>query len=99
MKQKLSDYGINGDDNSKEYSNPQTAVEFLLEQITLFKGQKGVVFLTPYLTKEILEQVKEIEKEQIKNSYHSGTIDGLNFRTTSISPNPEQYYNETFKSE
>ena len=49
--------------------------------------------------KDAINQAKAMEKEQIKNSYHSGAIDGFNFRTTSISPNSEEYYNETFKSE
>jgi len=49
--------------------------------------------------KDRITKAKEMEKEQIKNSYHSGAIDGFNFRTTSISPNSEEYYNETFKSE
>ena len=91
MKEKLSDYGINGDDNSKEYSNPKTAVEYLWDMLI-----KGEFINDP---KELFLEAKAMEKEQIKNSYHSGTIDGFNFRTTSISPNSEQYYNETFKSE
>ena len=49
--------------------------------------------------KDAINQAKAMEKEQIKNSYHSGAIDGFNFRTTSISPNSEEYYNENFKSE
>ena len=46
--------------------------------------------------KDAINQAKAMEKEQIKNSYHSGAIDGFNFRTTSIYPNSEEYYNENF---
>ena len=91
MKEKLSDYGINGDDNSKEYSNPKTAVEYLWDKLS-----KGEFINDP---EELFLEAKAMEKEQIKNSYHSGAIDGFNFRTTSIYPNSEKYYNETFKSE
>ena len=69
----------------------QTAVEWLVEKIQ----QANPTFKFDALIRE----ANAMFEEQIKNSYHSGTIDGFNFRTTSISPNPEQYYNETFKSE
>ena len=74
----------------------QTAVEWLeneFQEICKDFGGLHSDFI------ERFNQAKAMEKEQIKNSYHSGTIDGFNFRTTSISPNPEQYYNENFKSE
>ena len=72
----------------------QTAVEYLQQHFkTLIQEDKKGLY------KLLFEQAKEMEKEQIKNSYHSGAIDGFNFRTTSISPNSEEYYNETFKSE
>ena len=72
----------------------QTAVEYLQQHFkTLIQEDKKGLY------KLLFEQAKEMEKEQIKNSYHSGAIDGFNFRTTSIYPNSEKYYNETFKSE
>jgi hypothetical protein len=47
---------------------------------------------------EIIEQAKEMEKEQICNAYKEGNhseMRGGKF----INPIAEQYYNETFKSE
>ena len=72
--------------------NKQTAVEWLVEQLFADNEIFGC-------SKELFQQAKEMEKQQIKNSYHSGTIDGFNFRTasiSSISPDSEQYYNEEY---
>jgi hypothetical protein len=41
---------------------------------------------------DILEQVKEIEKEQIGRAYQEGLLDGLNHT-------PKDYYNEIFKQQ
>ena len=43
---------------------------------------------------EIIEQAKEMEKEQIIDAYYQGDADSDN-----IHVDAEQYYNETFKSE
>jgi len=65
----------------------QTAVEWLYE--TLWKQNDYS------LPSTILEQAKEMEKQQIKKAYYTGNDD--------VKDNPdreaEQYYNETFKSE
>ena len=91
MKEKLSDYGINGDDNSKEYSNPKTAVEYLKEhfQTLINNDERG-------LYKLLFEQAKEMEKEQIIDAVIYG-----NTKPSMVSSKilGEQYYNETFKSE
>ena len=60
----------------------QTAVEWLAE----------VVAEMGYVSIEILEQAKEMEKEQIITAYKYGNQSDVYFK-------PEQYYNETFKSE
>ena len=63
----------------------QTAVEWLYENI----------LLTPLDIRSInkcLEQAKEMEKEQIIEAYKYGNLSDVYFK-------PEQYYNETFKSE
>jgi hypothetical protein len=57
----------------------QTAVEWLIDQYC--KGN--------YLI-EIVEQAKEMEKQQI--------IDAYRFPNTLVDMSSEQYYNETFKS-
>ena len=73
----------------------QTAVEWLIQEINKINvSTEARIFIN-----KLKEQAKAMEKEQIKNSYHSGAIDGFNSRTVPTNPNPEQYYNETFKSE
>lgn len=65
----------------------KTAVEWLYDEL-----KKGS--MTSYLVKKehekILEQAKEMEKEQIEKSH----IDGGKNKRTAV-----KYYNETFKSE
>ena len=63
----------------------QTAVEWLLIQIHKHWNSEGLSF------EKILEQAKEMEKEQIVNAYDEGEYDcGCN-------GDSEQYYNKTFK--
>jgi hypothetical protein len=67
----------------------KTAVEWLIEQWPILESQ---------IPERILEQAKEIEKEQmfgyIKKNYVNGE-NSLKFHTEEF----ENYYNETFKSE
>lgn len=51
-----------------------------------------------YVSTDILEQAKEMEKEQICDAYYYG-IDVDSFNIKSPYQAAEQYYNETFKSE
>ena len=80
----------------------QTAVEWLCNEWLYIDHEFDMKLIDKKTywekLKSVQDQANAMFEEQIKNSYHSGTIDGFNFRTTSISPNPEQYYNETFKS-
>jgi hypothetical protein len=68
----------------------QTAVEWLFEQ-----------FISGSLPKKgLLEQAKEMEKQQIENAFYKGIQEQtarvvLNCLATS----PEQYYNETFNND
>ena len=69
----------------------KTAVEWYNEEINkLNVGNNARVFIA-----KLLEQAKEMEKEQIMDAYYTGHDD--------VKDNPdreaEQYYNETFKSE
>ncbi len=64
----------------------QTAVEWLFEQFfkvkwDSMKGNRPIIF----------EQAKEMEKEQITDSYIMGSYD-----MASKEFKPEQYYNETY---
>jgi len=74
--------------------NKQTAVEWLIEK-----------FMTENTTREgwheIFEQAKEMEKQQIMKACDFGRAYGYNQATGFPNPvsNPEEYYNETFKSE
>jgi hypothetical protein len=61
----------------------KTAVEWLFEQVWITSGED---------LPELLEQAKEMEKEQIIEAYKFGNLSDIYFK-------PEQYYNETFKSE
>ena len=60
----------------------QTAVEWLADNLHYLHSTKW---------DDILEQVKEIEKEQIGRAYQEGLLDGLNHT-------PKDYYNETFNT-
>jgi hypothetical protein len=64
----------------------QTAVEWLVEQMKLDE-----LFNADYF----IEQAKEMEKEQITESHTFGYVIGGGKGDLY---NPEQYYNETFKS-
>ena len=63
----------------------QTAVEWLFEQLDISQGYESAI--------KILEQAKEMEKEQIKKAFCK------NSQKWFCQLEAEQYYNETFKSE
>jgi hypothetical protein len=66
----------------------QTAVEWLVEQLD------GERHLTENEIKRVIEQAKEMEKEQIEDAHEIGYINGGNHKSV----NGEQYYNETYES-
>lgn len=72
-----------------------TAVEWLEEQMFNLQIElnKEKISITKYewIRLEIINQAKEMEKEQMLNAYEGGET--VQFE------NAEQYYNETFKSE
>jgi len=67
----------------------QTAVEWLIEQLD------GENHLTQNEIKRVIEQAKEMEKQQIVNAWFGGYLNG----EIKSELKSEQYYNETFKSE
>jgi len=74
----------------------QTAVEWLVEEINKLTG------LTIQMDEPIIEQAKEMEKEQIDNAYEIGFADAWDDARYDDEPKhagAEQYYKETFKSE
>ena len=64
----------------------KTAVEWLVEKLEIFATEQEM---------NIIEQAKEMEKEQIIDSFNAGYINSLKRKYTTT----EQYYNETFKTE
>jgi hypothetical protein len=83
-----------------------TTVEFLESEITeimsyleedgayAMQGVKEKLFGE----KNIIQQAKEMEKEQIKDAFNFGVYDGGGI-IKKYKMSGEQYYNETFKSE
>ena len=76
----------------------QTAVEFLLDKITLKKIDEGI-YTYPTITVEEMEQFKEIEKQQIMDAYADSTSQFSVDSRIDYPKTAEQYYNETFKQE
>ena len=80
----------------------QTAVDWLLEELS----DNGFSHLD--LATDIIKQAKEMEKENIINSYVTGLVDPIimkNYKGLSvdeikveITKQAEEYYNETFKN-
>lgn len=78
-----------------------TAVEWLFEQLTEVDYKcinktflQNNNSLAGFKLRELFEQAKEMEKQQIIDAFKNGDCNGT-FETI----NAEQYYNETFKSE
>ncbi len=69
----------------------KTAVEWLVEQLS--KKTKDLKMELHVHCGEILEQAKEMEKEQIMDAWKDGVI------RDSGTLYADEYYNETFKSE
>ena len=77
----------------------QTAVDYIKEKLMCNEyWYENMTF------DQIIEQAKEMEKEQIMDAYNDGAKLALISQSNLALqkgklPNPEQYYNETFKSE
>jgi hypothetical protein len=87
MKEKLSDYGINGDDNSKEYSNPKTAVEYLWDMLI-----KGEFINDP---EELFLEAKEMQDEQMQLTWNNAIDAVQKDKWESY----DDFYNHNFKAE
>jgi adenylate kinase family enzyme len=65
----------------------QTAVEWLVEQLN---EKIDFIPLDKWdMIRDIIQQAKEMEKEQIGRAYQEGLIDGMNHT-------PKDYYNKTY---
>jgi hypothetical protein len=73
----------------------KTAVEWLIDE--LYK--QGISLYTP----ELIEQAKEMEKEQQMKTYKVALMRGISYDEDVYHENkwrdPEKYYNETFKQQ
>ena len=71
----------------------QTAVEWLIIDVN-----ENIAPL--YIPKQVIEQAKAMEKEQIEEAYTNALTGSIDPRWVEIhKKQAEQYYNETFKSE
>jgi hypothetical protein len=80
----------------------QTAVEWLIDEITFSERNlynwmwiKLKTTLQGHNLTKILEQAKEMEKEQITEAFEEGN----KYNGWALKHEPEQYYNETYKKE
>ena len=78
----------------------QTAVQWFLDQ--LIEHRIIIVDKTTYQVKYkheiLLEQAKEIEKEQIEEAFANGVDDEYEWHINNVPrKNSETYYNETYK--
>ena len=64
-------------------ANKQTAVEWLTNMLP------NIDFKDDPFYKDLYQQAKAMEKEQISNGYYQGLIDGMN-------NSPREYYEETY---
>ena len=82
----------------------QTAVEWLFtelcsENLSWNKDSNGKLFID-FKTWNLLNKAKEMEKQQIIESFSLGIISHHDaFKNKNKWNNAEEYYNETFKSE
>jgi hypothetical protein len=70
----------------------QTAVEFLYEALS--KEPKDI-----FMWQIILQQAKEMEREQITDSYDQGICEGFDYGYHNDNPKEEsgeEYYNKTY---
>lgn len=85
----------------------QTAVEWFVEQLAAIRKQNSGYRNIEIELKELIEQAKAMEKEQIVKTFTNvtvATLQNLNIKSTiqdilDFKKIAEVYYNETFKSE
>jgi HEPN domain-containing protein len=64
----------------------QSSIEWLIKEYSKYVDDSNVPF-------KVIEQAKEMEKEQIMDAYDEGWSDGFNDKDLNA-----EYYNETFKA-
>ena len=71
----------------------QTAVEWLVEEMIL---RLAIRIENTFDGNNLLNQAKQMEKEQIKQAYNDGKAAVIHIKNNM---SLEEYYNETFKNE
>ena len=85
----------------KRANMKQTAVEWLCKELESY-GDPGYCKLEWQTLDSLIQQAKEMEKDEVHNAWNDGYDKGTRDRIEKISNpvgNAEQYYNKTFKSE
>jgi len=73
----------------------QTAVEWLVEQISYTTTRSEIISYHKDISK-LVEQAKEMEKQQIVDAYVYGSAYGIDFNE---GLNPMNYYKETYEQQ
>ena len=73
----------------------QTAVEYLLQEFSEIIGRVNFTVTQDLFIRDAVIKAKEMEKEQIINAFKEGNL----YHGWALKHEPEQYYNETFKTE
>jgi len=78
----------------------QTAVEWLQQEIIL-QTNLPLNLENVLVFNKLIEQAKEMEKEQIRDAFNAGDLDSDTYFIPFLKENDESenYYNKTFKSE
>jgi hypothetical protein len=75
----------------------QTAIEWLIEQITLKKYPNGAL-LNLFITDKLMEKAKAMEREQIEEAWNGGNYAYFYFKETGRDfVDGSEYYNEIYK--
>ena len=69
----------------------QTAVEWLVEKLS-YSQSDGTIISHHFIITELVEQAKQMEKEQIIDAYDMGYLDYQNLTHDSS----QEYFNETY---
>jgi len=86
--------------NTETMINNKLAVEWLAKSYVdlLTKLNNDEISLKEFEIQyiKLLEQAKEMEKEQIETAYNKGTVHGIDYPESTLPITGEQYYNETY---
>ena len=76
----------------------KTAVEWFVEQLSSYTTTDGNIISHHQNITHLFEQAKQMEKQQIIDSFNQGNIYEGNFFDR-VNITAEKYYNKTYKSE